>query len=232
APEAPPRRTRSAPAAEPADATAEPSEPPVAPAEGAAAGPELVCKSLGALRRQSRGAAGPSAQAAPTTPASSSTEAPAAPRAANGSGGAVPTRDELVQAWGDGLLAQLSNRARARFRVGRFLAVEDGAAVFGLPNETHRSYCEEVRTEVERLLASHFGAPVPMRLVVDAEAEPAGRAPGRTGAAAAGDPSPADDREHEVLLDPEVLAAETEAAGVGPSAEDRLKQMFPGAEEV
>ena len=43
-----------------------------------------------------------------------------------------------------------------------------------------------------------------------------------------------DDEEDEEshLLDPEVLAAETEPAGVGPSPEQRLKLAFPGAEEV
>ena len=34
------------------------------------------------------------------------------------------------------------------------------------------------------------------------------------------------------LLDPAVLAAETELAGVGLSPEERLKQAFPGAQEV
>ena len=81
------------------------------------------------------------------------------------------TRDQLVQLWGDGLLASLPNRARARFRVGRFLAVDDGTAVFALPNETHRSYCEEVRPEVETALGSHFGVPVPLRLVVDDDSD-------------------------------------------------------------
>ena len=34
------------------------------------------------------------------------------------------------------------------------------------------------------------------------------------------------------LLDPEVLAAETEPAGAGLSPQERLKQAFPGAQEV
>jgi len=80
---------------------------------------------------------------------------------------ALPSRDELAQVWGDGLLASLPGRARARFRVGRFVATENGAAVFALPNETHRSYCEEVRVEVESALRSHFATVVPLRLVVD-----------------------------------------------------------------
>jgi hypothetical protein len=34
------------------------------------------------------------------------------------------------------------------------------------------------------------------------------------------------------LLDPAVLAAETEPAGAGLSPQERLKQAFPGAQEV
>jgi hypothetical protein len=162
------------------------------------------------------------------------------PAEAHGPGPAGPTgapsRDELVEAWGDGLLSRLSNRARARFRVGRFTAVENGTAVFALPNETHRSYCEEVRPEVEQVLAEHFGSPVGMRLVVDDEADAtAGTGRRRTVAppAVEADESGSDSAtEHSALLDPVVLAAETEPAGAALSAEQRLKQMFPGAEEL
>jgi hypothetical protein len=180
----------------------------------------------------------------------------------------VPSRDEVVQVWGDGLLASLPSRARARFRVGRFLDVVDGSAVFALPNETHRSYCEEVRLDVEVALGSHFGTAVPIRLVVDADADapptagplaatvatpappstaaPAGTRRARPAAttAAARDagaapvpeapPSPADVRggDDPDLLDPDVLAAETEPAGAGLTPQERVKQAFPGAHEV
>ena len=182
----------------------------------------------------------------------------------------LPSRDELVQVWGDGLLAQLPNRARARFRVGRFIDVDGTGAVFALPNETHRSYCEEVRLDVEAALATRFGTAVPIRLVVDDEAaeEPgvaaslSGRRRARRrqpGAAAAprrcadDGPTPrsassarrsaptvaeivAGGRARRTtrpdLLDPAVLAAETEPAGAGLTPEERLKQAFPGAHEV
>jgi hypothetical protein len=148
----------------------------------------------------------------------------------------VVSRDQLVQLWGDGLLASLPNRARARFRVGRFVAVEDGTAVFALPNETHRSYCEDVRMEVETALGSHFGTAVPLRLVVDDESDgdgptpPAGRASGRSAPVA--DLNVDHDTGQHDLLDPAVLAAETQLAGAAMSPEERLKQAFPGAEEV
>lgn len=248
-------------------------------------GPDLARQSLGAIRRQNRERrVGPAAEAAggeidpspappPPSPASAAPATGATARAdehtVDASPGSMPTRDELVQAWGDGLLTQLSNRARARFRVGRFIGVDE-AAVYALPNETHRSYCEEVRLEVEQALATHFGTAVPLRLVVDDEAEatvggrrlPAGgpaersadTAPDTAGIGGGGDSEPsrpgapstrrmpgrpsapayaaAASDEDAALMDPVVLAAETEPAGAGLSAEQRLKQMFPGAEEV
>jgi hypothetical protein len=149
------------------------------------------------------------------------------------------SRDELVQLWGDELLASLPNRARARFRVGRFVAVDGGTAVFALPNETHRSYCEDVRVEVETALGSHFGTPVPLRLVVDDDADgdaPTRSAPPMPGGSPGAAPVPAAEVEHDDghhdLLDPTVLAAQTEPAGTGLSPEELLKQAFPGAEEV
>ncbi len=153
--------------------------------------------------------------------------------------GKFPTRDELVQVWGDGLLASLPQRARARFRVGRFLEVDDGAAVFALPNDMHRSYCEEVTGPVEAALSERFGVAVKLRLITDPDEQ--GAAPrsarggeGRSQASAqreAAEPEPEPDDEPD-LLDPHVLEAETEPAGDALSPEERLKLTFPGAEEV
>ena len=149
------------------------------------------------------------------------------------------TRDELVQLWGDSLLASLPGRARARFRVGRFVAVEGGTAVFALPNETHRSYCEEVRTEVETALGRHFGVARPAaaggrrrgRAIRRPAPVPGDRRAPTAGRAALRIRRPRGRRSRD-LLDPVVLAAETELAGAGLSPEERLKQAFPGAEEV
>ncbi len=149
-----------------------------------------------------------------------------------------------MQAWGDHVLAALPGRARARFRVGRFVAAGGDAAVFALPNETHRSYCEEVRRDVEDVLSAHFGVRVLLHLVVDDD--PGGTGPGLPGDAGAADPSrstmqqgglvPAEpdlsDTDDDALLDPEVLRTETAPAGAGVSPEQRLRQAFPGAEEV
>ena len=119
------------------------SDPPVTQS-----GPELARRTLGAVMRQSgsggrnpraEGPAGfgtsgaaPPAAPPPTTASPPGTDAvaraaPAPPVPASGTVATVPSRDELVQVWGDGLLASLPNRARARFRVGRFTDV-DGSA--------------------------------------------------------------------------------------------------------
>jgi len=126
--------------------------------------------------------------------------------------------------------------------VGRFLEVDDGVAVFALPNDMHRSYCEEVTAPVEAALSERFGVAVKLRLITDPDEEggaprgPRG-GPGRAGSNAAaayeapGVASDPDDDEPD-LLDPAVLEAETEPAGDALSPEERLKLTFPGAEEV
>ncbi|HXQ60390.1 MAG TPA: hypothetical protein VN799_09825, partial [Acidimicrobiales bacterium] len=214
----------------------------------------LARRTLGALppsspagRARSRSVPPPPPPAPIAAPSSPATTAPPATTTAEPSAGIVTSpaaatvtqevsRDALVELWGDSLLASLPNRARARFRVGRFVAVEGGTAVFALPNETHRSYCEEVRLDVETALGGHFGIPVPLRLVVDEETDtdapprPAVRSTGAN--VSAPDAAVEHDEVQPDLLDPHVLAAETRLAGAGPTPEERLKLAFPGAEEV
>jgi hypothetical protein len=152
--------------------------------------------------------------------------------ASNVSGAGAPSRDDIVEVWGDGLLATLPNKARARFRVGRFLDVVGDTAVFALPNETHRTYCEEVRVDVEAALKAHYGTAVPLRLVIDDEDDDGGTEGGRMRPQSPPPTTvPTGDFEPD-LLDPQVLAAETEPAGAGLSPQDRLKEAFPGAHEV
>jgi len=257
-------RAQASDVGQPAD---EPEAPEATEATTGAGGPGLARQTLGAIRRATAAPARTSsaASAPPTPPPSASTSgvAPTTPPAPETGASPVssvstsvaggPTRDELVQVWGDGLLASLPNRARARFRVGRFLATDGGAAVFALPSETHRRYCEDVRVDVEQALAARFGTAVPLRLVVDddvdddARAGSAGASPSRAqrgpattggqrrrGDAPPGAPtSPGNEGDDMVdFLDPEVLAAETEPAGAALSPEERLKQAFPGAQEV
>jgi hypothetical protein len=138
--------------------------------------------------------------------------------------GTLPTREELTVAWGDAVLKALPSSARARTRVGRFVAVEDGAARFALPNKAHLDIAEPFRHDVEEALAAHFGTRVPLRFVVDE----GGGAPAGSARAPAGGrkKAPADD---EPAIAREDLV---DAATTTGTPEDVVRQAFPGAEEV
>ncbi len=167
-------------------------------------------KTLGAVRRQTgasdkRGPAGasspggtepgassPAAPAAATASTAQDEEdapAPSSPAAAKATRGSdqgaagMPTRDELVEAWGDHVLGRLRPKAKALFQAGRFVGVEGDRAQFGLPNETHRMRCEEVRADVEAVLSEYFGRRVPLVLIVDDGPGGHEGPAGRTGAA-------------------------------------------------
>ncbi|MEA2422703.1 MAG: polymerase subunit gamma/tau [Thermoleophilaceae bacterium] len=137
--------------------------------------------------------------------------APAAPKAAAATG-ALPTRDELTLVWGDTLLALLPRGAKPRFAGGRFVAVDERGAHFALPNEPHRRRCEEMRADVERVLAEHFGRPVPLVLEVE-------------GAAPQAPPSVADE-----VIEIEDVHALDDAPPDDRTSIDRLAEAFPGAE--
>jgi DNA polymerase-3 subunit gamma/tau len=145
----------------------------------------------------------PSADPPPASPAGATDPgAPAAP---------LPTREEITMAWGDVILRQVEGRPR--LAGGRWLAVEDGVAVFALPNAAHLKRCEELRPRVEAALAHHFGRPVPVRMVVD---------PGGPARNSEDVPSP----EEVADIDLTELA---DAPSALPSGIDRILQAFPGA---
>ncbi len=220
----------------PASATPAAATPPVAPPVRPAAerpapadsSPPAGRAALGAHRRgapQSSGQAPPTAAgptAAPPTRSAPRASAPAAaPRPAGARAPApMPSRDELTKAWGDAVLGSLKPRAKALYSSGRFLSVDGEGAVFALPNAAHRQNCEPLRSSVEAALAAHFGADVPMRLVVDGSADP-----GSTGSPEPA-PTPPDDDESYHPADLE------DAPPALTSVEERLKQAFPGAREV
>lgn len=151
--------------------------------------------------------------------------APSAPAAPAPTGGAMPALIDLTSNWSDTLLPSLPQRSRARFSGGHWVDVVDGVAVFGLPNEPHAVRCEECRSEVEAALAAHFGAPVPIRLVVDGSA-PDPSAPRSVAAArrAATDENPVDES-----IDLDDLR---NARGANSAGADRIAAVFPGAELV
>ncbi|WP_419924578.1 DNA polymerase III subunit gamma/tau [Candidatus Poriferisocius sp.] len=146
-------------APEPADGDPAPNtdtDPP--PAKDRAPRP-----TLGAMRAEKAPAAAPSDVA----PAPETASAPAPDSAPDESEASLPSREELVMAWGDTILAKLPNKARVRFQAGRFLANDASGAVFALPNQIHLTRCEETRDEVDTALQQHFGRDVPLRLTID-----------------------------------------------------------------
>ena len=228
--------------APPEPAAAEEPEPPAAPA---APGPTSARPTLGALRRRSAPAGADAApEEAPAPPPSpdpdpvdaapvahpSEASAPSVPAG----DGPFPSRDELVQAWGDRVIGRLRPKAKALYQAGRFVSAEGGRAQFGLPNDIHRNRCEDMRPEVEAALAEQFGRPIPLVLVVDGATPPpaAGGAdvdgPGPTRPAAPAADGAAEDEEDLAAFE----AGDLEVADIDNSAEARLLQAFPGAEEV
>ena len=238
----------------------------------------------GGVRRSSGGRAAPATPAPTPTSAAAGAEPaggtttspkPADARSTSAAGpaaaGPFPTRDQLVQAWGDHVIGRLRPKAKALFQAGRFVGAEGDRAVFGLPNEIHRNRCEEVRGEIEAALSEQFGRPVVLELVVDPGAEPPSRgrdasppddpmtAPAASGRSRASSGTPRsststaasgaapvppdapdqpvgavdhhgpDDHEDLESFDESELG---EIAEVDNSAEARVLEAFPGAEEV
>jgi hypothetical protein len=175
-----------------------------------------------------------------------------------------------VTAWGDAILTSLRPKARALYQAGRFVASQNGAARFALPNEVHVQMASQHRREVEESLTRHFGRPVRFELVVDtspgalaensvsdadrapSEDDPAAdrrsanraaltnaprTAPSRAADSDGGPPIPSSGPPTGGLDDFDDIGTPLEAGDPGvPTglawAEDRLRQAFPGAEEL
>ncbi len=121
----------------------------------------------------------------------------------------LPSREEVVLAWGDTILANLSNKVRVRFQTGRFLASDASCVVFALPNQIHLDRCEEARDEVDEALGQHFGQPVAMRLTIDDDstAPPPDIRPATTRTTSA-DPDEAEAFDPDELMDEETVTQE------------------------
>jgi hypothetical protein len=81
---------------------------------------------------------------------------------------AMPTRDDLVIAWADHVLASLKPRARAVYNVGRFVAMEDGVAVFALPNSAHVEHAAPLVKDVAEAISRQVGVRIGLRLITEA----------------------------------------------------------------
>lgn len=136
----------------------------------------------------------------------------------------LPSRDEMVIAWGDGILGNLPNRVRVRFQVGRFLANDARCVVFALPDQIHLNRCEEVRDAVDGALREHFGRPVPLRLAIDDDST---ASPPHLQPTPAFSNSPGGD-EHEAI-DPDELVDEED---ITQEAITNLMAAFPDSELV
>jgi hypothetical protein len=167
----------------------------------------------------------PPVTAQPPQPAPADALATPPPTTPPATGGTdLPTRDELTKAWGDEILARLRGRTRALYAAGRFTAVEDGHAVFALPDPNHRDQCAATQADVEAALASHFGRPVPLKLITDT----GGTAP----APQAGGRPRHDEPEDDVTDFADIADLPTAPPPNLASPTDRIKSAFPGAEEV
>jgi DNA polymerase-3 subunit gamma/tau len=184
-------------------------EPPQAASPPAAEDADATRATLGAFRRK----AGPKPSANPSASTSPATAEPSPPASAGAA--TAPDRDEITKAWGDTLLAALSPAARSVFKAGRWVSVDGQTAVFAVPNSFYLERAEAKRRDVEDALVAFFGVRVAVRLVEEV---------------GAGAPPLSED---EVTITASEVAEMTVAEPpVASSAEDRLKQAFPGTEEV
>ncbi len=247
-----------------------PTPPPAAEAAAPAAppSPSGPVRTVGAARRQSLTSPAPApveveAPSPPPVVENPTRPDPTPAVASPGTATSVPfpSRDELVQAWGDHIIGRLRPKAKALYQAGRFVGVDGERAQFGLPNEIHRTRCAEMQVEIEATLAEHFRRPIGLELVVDsglqggspspassASAIPSGSsgpdgpaerapAPPRPRPATSPRPDPEAVEEDAGPDDLEDLSAFDESelgvvADVDNSAETRVLQAFPGAEEV
>jgi DNA polymerase-3 subunit gamma/tau len=182
--------------------------------------------------------ASPAAPAPAAAPGSSTPPAAEAPRAESPSPAPAPApvpaaglMTQVVPIWQSAILPTLKPMARALFSAGHFVGDTSGALEFGLPNETHRSRCEQYRADVEGAIAAKVGGPVRLVLVVDtagphddalAPVVPI-RSSGAPSGAAASEPPLADDDDIDVddLVDA--------PPGSMKTPEDRLAEAFPGS---
>ena len=139
-------------------------------------------------------------------------------------------------AWGDKILPGLRPGVKVYLSSGRFVGVEDGGALFAVPDQGLLKRAEPLIGEVESAVAAHFGRQVPLRLVLDTGARPnrtggtAERASG-SGGPGSGSTSVDADPQHEDV-DHVDIGELQDAPGAAMTPEQRLLEAFPGAEEV
>ncbi len=143
--------------------------------------------------------------------------------------GAAITLDQLTSSFGD-ILDELPQRVRARFRLGKFVALDGDDASFGLPNAHVIDRCEEVQSDVEAALTAKFNRPIRISLVVDGDSTTTSAPPSSapTARPTKATPEPADEAVEEVG---DISELEN-APDVASTGIERLTQAFPGAEVI
>jgi DNA polymerase-3 subunit gamma/tau len=156
---------------------------------------------------------------APEVSGSSANPTTGSPQATNptGSASSLPSRDELTKAWGDTVLDKLSRPAKVFMAGGRFIETTDEAAVFALPDAGLLARANNYLGESESALTNYFGRRVPLRLVLDKGAAPAGTASNDV---------PADEESYD--LDEMADIADAPNVPMVP-VEQRILQAFPGS---
>lgn len=131
--------------------------------------------------------------------------------------------------WSSDVVPTLKPLVRAIYSVPRVVGVRDGVLTLAVPNDTHRSKCEQFRADAEAALMAVVGARVPLAFVIDAthDDEPP-RGAVTASAAAPAAPAPAEAEADDVDLD-DLVDVPPESV-VSPI--DRLAQAFPGSEMV
>jgi len=199
-----------------ADAAEELRGSPSTRGEEPSSGPAALRRTLGALKGT---ASKPPPSPTPPSPTSQPVApAPAEPAARVGEAppSGLPSVAEVGAAW-DEVRSRLRPAARSRFANARVAAV-DKAVVLAVENRFLQADCETRRAEVEAALAARFGRPVPVRLTVGPD----------TTQAASSRATPAQAEEEQIDLSQLVEVP----PGDSIDPHERLKQAFPGAEEV
>ena len=155
--------------------------------------------------------------------------------------GAMPTKDELAEAFEQVVLPQLKGVVKAIYKTGDFVAITDTAAVFALENAPTRDRAEKSRADVEAALATHFGRAVPLVVIDKADAATyGGSAPpsprlSSSGPATVRRPgsveTPADDHDDPESEDPMTIDIDDleNANDIAETGIERLTRAFPGA---
>jgi DNA polymerase-3 subunit gamma/tau len=259
-PTPPARAAASAPPVPPSAGRAAPPTPPAAPSPPAE--PTPAKEPAAGAPRAEPAAPAPQAPAAQPEPAPPSEPAPASatPAAATSSTAAasVPAPSPAASAepatssatlgpaeldqLKEHVVGQLKGLAKAIYKPGEFVSVDDGRAVFALENAPARERAERSRGDVEQMLSAHFGRPVTLLLIDRSDAPRyGGSAPPTSDGSSRGpatvrrpgspppsadDPDGPEDVEDPLTIDIDELDNADDVAQTGL---ERLTRAFPGA---